>query len=325
MGRAAARLLAGLATAWLVIGLAGCAALEATQTRALLARPDAVVPTRFERDAVPFFAQTPYHCGPAALATALVDVGIVADPQAIGQALFLPAREGTLQAEMLAAARRWGTVAHVLPPDLRSLLIEVGAGHAVVVLQNLGLELAPRWHYAVVVGYDLAVPQVVLRSGVTRREVMPLATFEHTWRRSGHWAMTALPPGQLPVTVDRVRAEEGAIGFERVAPPQTAAAAYATLLTRWPDSLVAAMGLGNSHLAAGQLDDAAQAFERAARHHDSAAAWNNLAQVRMRQSDLSAARIAAERALARANAAEPQWLSATRSTLIQVQRAKTPQ
>jgi hypothetical protein len=305
-----------------VLMLSGCAAwLPPPQTRALLAQAPAALPMRAEREAVPFFPQTPYHCGPAALATVLVDAGLPASPEALADTVFLPAREGTLQTEMLAGARRQGALAYRLPGDLSALLKEIAAGHAVVVLQNLGLAIAPRWHYAVLVGYDLERRELVLRSGTTRRELMGLSTFEHTWARGGHWAFVALPPGRWPASIDEATAVSAAVAFERVAPPAQSTQAYETLLARWPGNAVAGMGLGNVRLAAGDLAGAAAAFDAVARRQDSAAAWNNLAQVQLRRGLHAEALAAAQRAVARAANAEPQWADATRRTLIQVQAA----
>ena len=161
-------------------------------------------------------------------------MGLKADPDQLADAVFLPAREGSLQIEMLGGARRQGAVATKLPGELTALLQELVAGHAVVVLQNLGLDFAPRWHYAVLVGYDLGTREVILRSGTTERERLPLRTFEFTWARGGHWAIAVLPPGQLPATAREADAVEAAIGFERVAAPAQAALAYRALLQRWP-------------------------------------------------------------------------------------------
>jgi len=61
------------------------------------------------------------------------------------------------------------------------------------VLQNLALDWVPMWHYAVVVGYDLAADEIVLRSGRTKRQVMAMPTFERTWKRSRFWAMVTVP------------------------------------------------------------------------------------------------------------------------------------
>lgn len=320
MRRRGALVLAGAALA-----LGGCAAwLPPPQTRALTAGAPAGLPAAAELDRVPFFPQTPYHCGPAALATVLVDGGVTATPEALADTVFLPAREGSLQAEMLAGARRQGALAWRLPGTLEAVFATVAAGQPVVVLQNLGLAVAPRWHYAVLVGYDLAQRTVVLRSGITRREVMPLATFEHTWARGGHWAFVALPPGRLPPVVDLDAALQAAIAFERVAAPAAAARAYETLLARWPDPLLAWLGLGNARLAANDAAGAVTAYTEAARRHDSAVAWNNLAQALNRLGRRNEALEAARRAVARAESAEPVWIEATRRTLRELQAAPGP-
>ena len=314
--------LAGAAL-WLAaaVALPGCALLaDPPQTAALRAAAPADLPPRFERDEVPFYPQTPLHCGPAALATALADVGLPADIAALSEAVFLPAREGSLQIEMLSGARRQGGVATRLPGDLTALLREVAAGHAVVVLLNLGLGFAPRWHYAVVVGYDLPAGELILRSGTERRDFLSLRTFEFTWARGGRWAIAVLPPGGLPVTAQETDAVDGALGYGRVGAPAQAARAWAAVRQRWPANLVAAIGLGNAMHAAGELTGAARAFEDAALQHDSAAAWNNLARTRDSLGDRAGAREAATRAVARAQTAEPQWLPQA----LQTQRELEP-
>ncbi|HEY0820889.1 MAG TPA: PA2778 family cysteine peptidase [Rhizobacter sp.] len=177
------------------------------------------MPRRAELERTPFFAQTDLHCGPAALATALGAIGIAASPERLGDEVFLPARGGTLQAEMLAGARRHGAVAVRVPGTLEALLREVAAGHVVVVLLNLGLAIAPRWHYAVVVGYDLDARELLMRSGTTERDRIALRTFEHTWARSARWGFVAVQPGRWPVSAAPDAVVEAAIGFERSASP----------------------------------------------------------------------------------------------------------
>ena len=93
---------------------------------------------------------------------------------------------------------------------------ELAAGNPVLVLQNLGLPIAPKWHYAVAIGYDVERRDIILRSGTTERLVMPLSTFEHTWARSGYWGMVTLSPGRLPGTTTEavvVDALVAAVGF----------------------------------------------------------------------------------------------------------------
>ena len=303
--------------------LSGCAVFaDPPQSVALAAVPPAGLPGAVELRQVPFFPQTPYHCGPAALATVLVHAGLPATPQALGDAVFLPTREGALQTEMLAAARRFGAVAVPLPPQLAMLLTEVAAGNPVVVLQNLGLAFVPRWHYAVVVGYDLAAREVVMRSGITERERMGFVLFERTWARGGHWAFTALPPGRLPVTAGEADVLQASIGFERVAPPAQALRAYDSVLARWPANEFAGLGQGNTRFASGDLVGAAAAFERVAQQHGSAAAWHNLATTRARLGQRQAAQEAAQRAVARARALEPAWLEASEALQRQLQTTR---
>ena len=276
------------------LGLAGCA----LQTRALRAQPPLELSRPVELTATPFFPQTEYQCGPAALATALGAVGIDADPLRLGEQVFLPARTGTLQVEMIAGARRHAAVATQLPPTLNAVLREVRAGHPVVVLQNLGLSWLPRWHYAVLIGYDLAAGEVLLRSGATHRVVMAMRTFEHTWARSGHWAFVALPPGQWPATAEEAAVVDASVGFERVAPPLQAVEVYRSALERWSNSLSLRMGLGNSLHATGDPRAAADAFSAAAQQHRSAPAWINLASTLLELGDAAGALVAAREAVA---------------------------
>src|SRR5690606_8934934 len=193
----------GLALAALLLmlsSLAGCGATPHSDR--LLAGPSADLPPRHELTEVPFHPQEAYQCGPAALATVLQHSGVDTSPEALEPRIYVPGRQGSFQVEILAATRRAGRLAHLIAPDLEALLRAVAAGQPVLVLQNLGLDWYPQWHYAVVVGYDLAKRQVVLRSGVTERYHMPLKLFERTWRRGELWGMVALAPGELPVDDD---------------------------------------------------------------------------------------------------------------------------
>lgn len=311
---------AALASALLAAALAGgCASFVPPQTAALQAQAPPGLPRASELRAVPFFPQTAYHCGPAALATALGAAGLAADPAQLGEEVFLPARQGTLQLEMLAGARRHGALAVRIPGELQALLRELAAGRPVVVLLNLSLPLAPVWHYAVVVGHDLDRGELVLRSGTTEREIMALRTFERTWARSGHWAFVAVPPGALPATADEREATAATVAFERVGAAADAERAYRAALARWPESLTLAMGLAGRLHAQQRSAEAAAVLEAAARRHDSAAAWNNLAHLRAALGEREAAREAARRALERAESAEPQWREAAQATWTALQ------
>ena len=140
--------------------------------------------------------------------------------------------------------------------------------------------------------------EILLRSGTVQREVMPLSTFEHTWSRSSQWAFVVLPPGRLAASADEAQTTSALVAFEKTAPPLRAATAYRSALTRWPASLTIAMGLGNSLYKAGALPEAEAVFHSAARRHNAAAAWNNLASLLLERQRLREARDAAQKAVA---------------------------
>src|SRR5262249_16544507 len=160
--------------------------------------------------------------------------------------VYLPDRQGSLQVEMLAAARRNGFVAVELNPRLSDLLAEIAAGTPAVVLQNLALDWVPTWHYAVAVGYDLKAQQIVLRSGTERRREMAVSSVERTGQGAGYWAMLALPPGRFPASVGPTAYLSAVTKLEKAGPPEAAQAAYQRALERWPDQFTALMGAGNT-------------------------------------------------------------------------------
>ena len=291
--------------------LFGCA----TQPREQAANYSSL-PTRVELTATPFFPQEDHQCGPAALATALAAAGYPADPRKLAQQVYLPAREGSLQAEMLAGARRQGALALPAPVHLDGVFAELAAGRPVLVLQNLGLGISPRWHYAVLVGYDLGRSEVMLRSGVTKRETMKIRTFEHTWARSEHWGLLVLPPGQLPLEISRELLEKALAQQEKFSSPTAMASWYEKAAQRWPDSLLFMLGLGNASYAAGRWDEAENALRAAvAMHADSAVALNNLATVLQEQGKLDQALAFAEQAVSLGGEWQPQ-ARATRDAIL---------
>jgi tetratricopeptide (TPR) repeat protein len=224
--------------------------------------------------------------------------GVDIRPEELTPIVFTPSRKGSLQPDMIAAARRLGRLAYVISGE-EALLREVAAGHPVVVLQNLGLSWFPLWHYAVAVGFDLARGEIVLHSGPAARKRVSWELFRSTWSRSGDWGLLVLPPDRLPATAEEERLLDSLIALEKNRHPAAAAAGYGAALERWPSSLTAMMGLGNSLYATGDLEGAGEAFRRAARAHpESGAAFNNLAHVLAEQGKKEEALEAARRAVA---------------------------
>ena len=247
---------------------------------------------------VPFFPQERHQCGPASLAMMLSWSGQEIKPQDLSAQVYTPGRKGSLQPALITAARRHQRVAYHVQ-GVPELMAELGAGHPVLVLQNLGLSWIPRWHYAVVVGIDFDEQVIILHSGTTAGKHVSFRVFENTWSRSNFWGLLVLPPTELPATATEQRYLEAVVGLERAGAWKAAAAAYQRALERWNTSLPAWMGLGNSSYAAGRLERAEQAFRRAAQLDPAnGAPLNNLAQVLWEQGRKEEARQAARRAVA---------------------------
>lgn len=281
----------------LLLILSGCATLETDRILSAGAIHESPLQPHAELTAVPFHPQEDYQCGPASLATLLNWSGDAVTPEELSPQIYTPSIKGSLQSEMFTAARRHGRIAWPVS-GMENLLAEVAAGNPVAVLQNLGLSWYPVWHYAVVVGYDLDEGEVILRSGRLRREALSMRLFERTWARSGMWGMLTLPPDRLPARPDETRYVDAVIGLERALQWEAAAKGYETALKRWPDSLGAFMGLGNSRYALGDLAGAEEVFREAVRlYPDAASAFNNLAQVLAEQGKRDEALAAAGRAV----------------------------
>ncbi|HZM33568.1 MAG TPA: PA2778 family cysteine peptidase [Burkholderiales bacterium] len=309
-----ARVVAGVFVSAGTLALAGCSSLWPQSARLAEGLP-ADLPERVELAAVPFFPQKDYQCGPAALATALVASGVKVTPDELVPQVYLPARKGSLQVEMMAAARRHGLVSYELAPRFEDLLRELAAGTPVIVLQNLAL--GEGWHYAVAVGYDYPGGTLVLRSGETEREVMNFVAHETFWKRSGYWAMVAVPPERIPATAEEGRWLAAIVALERAGGVQPARRAYAAFLKRWPANVGASVGLANTLHAAGDLAGAERVLREAERRDPaSAIVLNNLAQTLSDQGRHEEALPFIERAVA-AGGPHAAAIAETRRTILE--------
>ena len=275
----------------LFVLLSGCASI-----------PDDVrslpVDASIELEGTPFYPQERYECGPAALTTALVASGVDANLDDMVDAVFLPGREGSLQIELVAAARRNDRLPYVIDGTLGAIQGELEAGRPVLVLQNLGIAAIPRWHYAVVVGIDMEAGDIVLRSGTERRRTTPIMTFLRTWRRGDYWGIVLLRPDELPALVDRQRYLSTITALDETGRREAAAQAWRTAVTRWPTDTVALFGRANAEYALRDRE-AAVAGYRALLDVDAGhvAARNNLAWVLAEQGRIEEARQAIAQAL----------------------------
>ena len=205
--------------------------------------------------------------------------GMDVTQQDIAAQAFSPGARGTYLADMTGTARRRGQLA-VPVGTLPDLLREIAAGHPVIVFQNLGLSWLPRWHYGVVVGYDLTADRIIMHSGQLDRMTMPVSLFLRTWQRGDQWGLVVLPPDRLPAGDDEWEILRAAAALEKTGHPAAAARVYANGAARWPQNWVWPYGLGNARYQLGDLPGARAALRRATSLDPSIPeVRNNLAQV----------------------------------------------
>jgi len=256
--------------------------------------------------AVPFFPQERYQCGPAALATVLVNSGVDVKPDELVSQVYVPAREGSFQVELKAATRAYGRIPFEPDADAAALFAELAAGNPVLVLQNLGLDWWPKWHYAVVVGYDPQRGKVILRSGRQDRREESMARFLRSWELADNWAMLVLRPGQIPATATAARYVDLIAGNESLMNNEVIEVMLATGLSAWPADADLNFAAANFARAEGDEIGAAEFYRRTlSLSPGHAGALNNYADLLLEAACLASARKQITAALATVNETSP--------------------
>lgn len=289
-------------------------ACSAPQTRDLLSQRQHKEPQQ-RLLAVPFYPQTQYQCGPASLAGLLQYYGVDTSPQKLEPLVYLPERQGSLQLEMKAAVRRYELIAYPLAAmegqAMSRLLAALDEGYPVLVLQNLGIDTLPQWHYAVATGYDLGSGQLILNSGSVQNYRLGMSRFERTWKRSGYWGLLATPPDKIPSLAGPLGWNRAVLESEQTGQALAAFSAYQAALQRWPGNQLALLGSGNTAYSLHRFNLAAESFYQLSipKGEQAATGLNNLAYALVSLQCLQEARQAAALALS----LEPDNLSILRT------------
>lgn len=226
----------------------------------------------------PFFPQSEYQCGPAALATLLVSSGVQVTSDDLAEKVYIPKRKGSLQIEMIAATREYGRIPYLLDPTLSNVLDELHQGRPVLVFQNLGLQVKPVWHYAVVIGYDPEANEIVLRSGTNANKRLNVNKFMRSWQRADSWSFVALKPGELPAKVDFDRYFQALNDMSHNSSAQFMLELYLTASQQFAGKSLVWFALGNAYLRSNNHEQAVRAYSHVLElDPDHIAARNNLA------------------------------------------------
>jgi len=279
------------------------------------------VPELEELTSVPFFPQTEYDCGPAALATVLAESGLAITPGELLPKVYTAGLKGSLQAEMLAAARSEGRLPILVEPTTQGLFDLVAAGHPVLVLQNLRLPRSPAWHYAVVVGRESESGRVILRSGEEPRKRQRARRFAQTWSLADNWGFVVVRPGEIPDGVEPERYMRSVIESRRALANADTDAAFEAALSRWPSEPTVLFLNATRLQERAELTGAAELYHRVlAIDSGHVAARNNLANVLLEQGCFARAEQQAQLALTQETAEGP-FAAAILDTLAQIETA----
>lgn len=266
------KLTCALVAVAIVCALCGCATREPALLPLLPGGSSAV-----EISATPFYPATGHSPGAAALAMMLTASGVSATPAELSPLLYSPALHDTVGA-LAALPPRFGRVAYRIAPDLPALLVELAAGHPVLVQLSRSRSLLSEWHFAVVVGYEVRTDTIVVREASRRRRALRARDFMSAWGNADRWGMLVLRPGELPAAVSTESYLHAAIEFERHARPEDSLLVFEAALRRWPDEPLAWMGRAVARLQAGDRTAAASDFTTSLRIDGSnALARNGLA------------------------------------------------
>ncbi|MDD5160117.1 MAG: PA2778 family cysteine peptidase [Sulfuricurvum sp.] len=193
---------------------------------------------------------------------------------------LIPAKGGTLQIELVTAARSEGLIAYPLEPTYEALFSELSAHHPVIVLVNRSFSWHPLWHYAPVIGYDEEKRSILVHFSDQPNEAVSLATFAALWKRSGNWGIVLLPPGELPSSVSPKTFLRSVYEFEKTGDVEGAIRGYQSALMRWPDNTEILFALANANYSASHLIEAEENYRKLlALNPSHPLALNNLAMV----------------------------------------------
>jgi tetratricopeptide (TPR) repeat protein len=132
-----------------------------------------------------------------------------------------------------------------------------------LLLQNLGFDRWPVWHYAVLIGFDSHNEKFLLRSGTTHRQQSRARPFLASWERAGRWSMVVVSASDPPVGADVLGWLRAIAPFESIGNLEMAAEGYEAGVARWPEEALAWTALGNVRYLQRELADAEAAYQRA--------------------------------------------------------------
>ncbi len=178
----------------------------------------------------------------------------------LDQRTFIPLKKGTLQVELVSAARANGLIAYPLEPNFDALFRELAAHHPVIVLINRSYSWYPLWHYIPVNGYDGGRREVITHFSDQPNEPIAVETFAELWKRSENWGVVLLPPGEIPASASSKKFLRSVYELEKIGMVDEAIRSYKSALIRWPDESDIHLILANSYYRLHRFNEAEESY-----------------------------------------------------------------
>lgn len=175
---------------------------------------------------------------------------------------LIPAKGGTLQIELISAARANGLIVYPLEPTFETLFSELSEHHPVIVLVNRSFSWHPLWHYAPVTGFDGEKRTILSHFSDQENEAIGIGTFAALWKRSNNWGVVLLPPGELPASTSSKKFLRAVYEFEKTGKVREAIIAYKSSFVRWPEDPDILFALANAYYNSSNLSEAEENYRK---------------------------------------------------------------
>jgi tetratricopeptide (TPR) repeat protein len=175
---------------------------------------------------------------------------------------LIPAKGGTLQIELVSAARANGLIVYPLEPTFEALFSELSEYHPVIVLVNRSFSWHPLWHYAPVIGFDGEKRTILSHFSDQQNEPINIGTFAALWKRSNNWGVVLLPPGELPASTSSKTFLRAVYEFEKTGKVKEAIVAYKSAILRWPEDNDILFALANAYYNSSNLSEAEDSYRK---------------------------------------------------------------
>lgn len=178
----------------LALFLAGCAAYGVEDVR----RSSSAEPERAVFiDAVPFYKQTRYMCGPSAVTSVMNYYGSGVDLKEATEAVYTGKLKGTLPIDVVIYAKEKGFDASYYEGGLDDLKKKLRQKTPLILFVDLGYFNYKVGHYIVVLGYSDALRVVVAHWGFEREKTVDYEYLLKIWQRTGYSTILLTPKGRF--------------------------------------------------------------------------------------------------------------------------------